>query len=450
MSAQVTRPGILELARGLAALALVAGSWLALRELGLVKERGGPLFALGFLVLAGSVGGTAAAFLGLPRLVGYLLAGLAAGPAGAGFIHGDEVKALSLVNVLALALISLQAGAELTMPVLRRTWRSVGFSAIAQLLIVIPSLALLFWLLKPFIPFARELPTGALAGVAVVWGALSFVRSPAVTLAVISELRAKGPLTDWSLGISVVLDVLILPLFAVALGFARTQVLGEAFDTHLLVAMGDELFASFAAGITFGLLIGVLFRFITSERILLVVVLAYGVTALCGYLHYDTLFAFMVAGCVVSNLTRAGPALIHTSETTSGAVMIVFFATAGAKLELAALFELWPVVLALFAGRILASAIAARVGSRLAGDPPAVRDNGWWVLVSQAGVAIGLATVAAEALPGVGAPLASLVVAVVALNTVFGASALKLALGRAGEPGGAKEGTSVPAGTPPT
>lgn len=442
MSGHGARPTPVEVLRSAVALALVVGAWIALERLGLVRGHGGPLFALGFLVIVGTVGGVVAGFVGLPRLVGYLIAGLLAGPAGVGFIDPKEVKALSLINALALALISLQAGAELTVPVLRRTWRSVGFSAVAQVLLIIPLMALVFWLARPLIPFTHDLSASATLGLAVVWGTLAFVRSPAVTLAVIGELRAKGPLTDWSLGVVVALDVLILPLFAAALGVARTQVLGEAFDPSDLLAIGHELFASFAAGISFGLLVGVLFRWISSERVLLVVVLAYAVTALTGYLHYDTLFVFMVAGCVASNLTRAGPALIATTETTSSVVMIVFFATAGAKLDLAALIELWPVVLLLFAARAALTWLSVGLGHRLARDPPVVRKNGWLVLVSQAGVAIGLATLAADALPGIGRALASLVVAVVALNEVLGATLTKLALARAGEARGA--GTSVP------
>lgn len=433
MSGHGGRPRPLELLRGLGALALVVGGWLALERLELVRGHGGPLFALGFLVVAGTVGGALAAFVGLPRLVGFLIAGLVAGPAGLGFVDAKEVKALSLLNVLALALISLQAGAELTLPVLQRTWRSVGLSAVAQVLVVIPSMALVFWLARPWVPFTRDLSGEAVIGLALVWGTLAFVRSPAVTLAVLGEMRAKGPLSDWSLGVVVLLDVLILPIFAAALGMARTQVLGEPFDPGALLAIGHELFASFAAGITFGLLVGGLFRVVTTERVLLLVVLSYGVTALCGYLHYDTLFVFMVAGCIAANLTRSGRALVATSEATSSAVMIVFFATAGAKLDLAALRALWPVVLALFFTRAFFTWLSAKAGHRLARDAPVIRKNGWLVLVSQAGVAIGLATVAAEALPGIGPPFASLVVAVVALNEVFGATLTKLAVARSGE-----------------
>ncbi len=432
MSGHGRPPSIAELTRGMLALACVVGVRLVLERIG-VSGGAGPLFALGFLIVAGYVCGGIAAFLRLPRLTGYLLAGLAAGPQGAGLIDAHDVKALLLVNTLALALIALQAGAEITLPVLRRTWWSVGASAIAQILIVIPGVAAVFWALSSSVPFTSGLSTGALVAVALLWGTLAFTRSPSVTLAVLGETRAKGPLADWSIGIVVVLDVLILPLFAGMLGMAKSQLLGDELKLGLLSHIAHELFASFAAGVTFGLVVGVLVRFVERERVLVLVVLSYGLTALCAYLGYDTLFVFVVAGFVVMNLTRSGPALVTASETTSGVVMIVFFATAGAKLDLAALYALWPVVLALFFARIAFSVVAAKIGHALARDPAPVRKNAWLVLVSQAGVTIGLATLVADSLPGLGGKFASLCIAVVALNELFGAALTTWALGRAGE-----------------
>src|SRR6185503_7370025 len=104
----------------------------------LPKEHGGPLFALGFLVVAGTVGGKLAALVGLPRLTGNLIAGILAGPEGFGLLDEKDVKALSLMNALALALIALEAGAEITLPTLKRVWKGVASSALAQVFIVIP------------------------------------------------------------------------------------------------------------------------------------------------------------------------------------------------------------------------------------------------------------------------------------------------------------------------
>jgi len=429
-----SRPSIERLVAGLAALAVVVLATLLLRRAGSDDAPvGGPLFSLGFLVIAGAVLGTVASFVGLPRLTGYLVAGLLAGPQGTGFLDGDDVKALSLINALALALIALQAGAELTLSTLQRTWKSVLSSSFAQTVLVVPMMAGLFFALAGHMPFLVGVDTVTVAAVAFVWGVLSLTRSPAVTLAILAETKAKGPLAEHALGVVVVLDVMVLPLFAAAMAIGRGQISGQEFELAIFSHLAFELFGSVCAGTTFGLVVALLLRFVTRERVLMVVVVGYGVTALSTWLRYDTLLVFVVAGFVVMNLTRFGHDLVHTSERTSAGVMIVFFATAGAKLDLQALRELWPIALAFFVARALITVVSCRLGHRFANDPPVVRRLGFTPFVSQAGVTIGLATIVADALPGVGKALATLAIAVVGLNELAGPVIFTWGLKKAGE-----------------
>lgn len=426
------RPSASSVMAGLLALALAAGAWAALRTTGLVEARSEPLFALGFLAVAGTVAGAVAAVAGLPRLTGYLLAGILAGPQGFGVLSTDDVKALSLVNGLALALIALQAGGELTVETLKRIWRSVLYSSLAQILVVIAPMAGVFVVASPFIPFVQGFEQGPLLALGVLWGVLMLTRSPTVTLAVLAETRAKGPVAEHTLGVVVLLDVLVLPFFAAALAFARGQLVGASFEGHAFIELGEEIFASACGGLTFGLLLALLL-WSTAERVLVLIVFGYALTAVSSYLEYDTMLVFVVAGFVVTNLTRLGDALVHTSERTAAAVMIVFFATAGAKLDVEALRELWPVAVAFFGARIALTFLAARLGHVVAKDPEVVKRGAWLGFVSQAGVTIGLTTIVADALPEVGRPFASLTIAVVALNELLGAILFKLALTRAGE-----------------
>jgi Kef-type K+ transport system membrane component KefB len=254
-----------------------------------------------------------------------------------------------------------------------------------------------------------------------------------VVLAILGETRAKGPLAEHALGVVVVLDVLVLPLFALSMAVARSQIAGEPFDASQLVHLGHDRFASVCAGATFGLLIAVLLRVIEKERALLIVVLGYGVTALSTYLRYDTLLIFVVAGFIVMNLTRLGPQLVKTSEDVSSGVMIVFFATAGAGLDLHALQELWPLAVAFTVARVAFTWIACQIGHRLAKDPPVVKQLGFTSLIPQAGVAIGFATIISDTLPGVGKPLATLVIAIVGINQLLGPVVFTWGLKKAGE-----------------
>jgi Kef-type K+ transport system membrane component KefB len=193
MSGHGPRPTPRSLLEGVVALlVLVGGLWL----LRVREVTGGPLLSLGLLVVAGAVAGRIAAFLSLPRLTGYLIAGVIAGPHVTGAVSGSDVKALVLVNGLALALIALQAGAEITLPVLKRTWRSVLWSALFQTVLVIGPVALVFALVAPQLGFLDGLSFEVTLAIGAMWGTISLSHSPAATLAIIGETGAKGPMTD--------------------------------------------------------------------------------------------------------------------------------------------------------------------------------------------------------------------------------------------------------------
>jgi hypothetical protein len=77
--------------------------------------------------------------------------------------------------------------------------------------------------------------------------------------------------------------------------------------------------------------------------------------------------------------------------------------------------------------------VAARVGSRVADDPPEIRRWGWAGLVAQAGLALPLISAIGHAFPAFGDGFAALANATVAINAMIGPVLFKLALDRAKE-----------------
>ena len=448
MSAASAPPTRRELGTSMVGLVIVIATGILYRSVvgtSASSPGAGPLFALGFLSIVGVVAGQFAAVVGLPRLTGYLLAGIVVGPQVAGFIAKADVDSLGLVNALALALIALQAGAEVTLPILARIWKSLTFAALANVIFMIGGCALVFFFLAGQLPLMAGLPVGAMIAVSVLWGVLAFTRSPSVTLAILADTGARGPMSEWALGLVVVLDVLVLPIFTASLTFARSQLEGMPFEPAVFIELSHELWESVLAGIAGGLVLGFILRLVKTNRVLIVVVVGYLVTAGCAYLRYDTLFVFVVMGFVAVNVVGIGEVLLHATERTSGAVFVVFFALAGTKLDLEALKTLWPVALALTVARIVFTVVASHVGHHFAKDAPVVRRWGWMALVSQAGVTIGLASLAGDVLPGVGPPLATLVIAVIGMNQVIGPVVFKFALSRSGETANARADAGTPA-----
>ena len=89
-----------------------------------------------------------------------------------------------------------------------------------------------------------------------------------------------------------------------------------------------------------------------------------------SYLRFEWLLTFLTAGFVVQNFSRQGEKLLHAIENTGEVVYVIFFATAGAHLDLPLLKTLWPAALLFFAVRAATAVVGARLTARLAGDPP--------------------------------------------------------------------------------
>ncbi|MGW8267519.1 MAG: cation:proton antiporter domain-containing protein, partial [Longimicrobiales bacterium] len=86
---------------------------------------------MGFVLLAASVSGTLAARVGLPKITGFLVVGIVAGPSVLALIPAGAVDALRLIDRFALALIAMLAGGELKLQALRSAARSIVFTTLA-------------------------------------------------------------------------------------------------------------------------------------------------------------------------------------------------------------------------------------------------------------------------------------------------------------------------------
>jgi len=111
----------------------------------------------------------------------------------------------------------------------------------------------------------------------------------------------------------------------------------------------------------------------------------------------------------------------------------VFFALAGAGLHLEVLANLWPWVLLVAGLRVVALRYGVVWAGRDPGVSPVLAREGWLGLISQAGVALGLAAVARRAFPEWGVSLETLIVAMIGVHELVGPICFRRALRLAGE-----------------
>lgn len=395
---------------------------------------GANVAAVGFLLLSGVLASELCEIVGLPHLTGYLLAGIVSGPYVLHLIEHHTVQQLSTVNELALALIALAGGAELRIADLRQGLKSLAYSSLFQSTIVLAACAGTFLLAARWLPFLNGMTVSVLVGGAVLWGVLSITRSPAALLGILSQTRAEGPVTRFGLTFVMSSDIVVIIVLALAFMVARPLIIpGSEFVLSDLLAVGHEILGSVAIGTTFGLVLAAYLRLVGHALLVVLVALGFGLTEVLAYLHFDPLLVFIIGGLVVQNLSKQGGKLLHAIEETGSVVYVVFFATAGAHLDLPLLGQLWPVALALATSRTLFTYGAHRLSCWAAKNEPVVVKYGWTPLVSQAGLALGLAVVVSNAFPTLGSGFQSLAIAVVAINEMVGPVLFKWALDRAGE-----------------
>lgn len=390
---------------------------------------------LGFLLLAGTLTSELIEVLRVPHLTGYLLAGMVAGPHVLHLIDHESVKRLEPVNTLTLALIALAGGCELKVDALKQGLRSLAVAMVVQSVLGILFVGGVFMLVAPaMIPFAKNMTPIAVFAVALLWGVLAISRSPSATLGVLSQTRAKGPLTTFTLGFVMSSDVVVVIMLAGAIGVAHSLMdPGAVFSLEAFGALGHEIIGSVSVGTTLGLVLALYLKLIGRQLLVVLIALGFGATEVLRYLHFDPVLAFLVAGFVVQNLSKQGERFMHAIEGTSGVVYVVFFASAGAHLDLPLLKQLWPAALLLAGSRAFITVVGARLSSRIANDPPRIRTWGWAPLISQAGLTLGLSAVIAREFPAFGSAFRALAIATVALNEVVGPILFKLALDRTDE-----------------
>jgi hypothetical protein len=391
--------------------------------------------ALGVLLLAASAAGASAARAGIPGVSASVVVGFALGPAWLGLVRRDELEALRWLGDAALAVLGLAAGAALPHATLRServalARLAAGAAAAPFAAVAVVTLALGRWL-----PVTVHQPAGDTLLVALTLGAAAAVSSPAITIAVRDALGAHGPAARTLLGVSAVKDAALVAMLPLILLLGRPLASPGALSARVAGQALAGFALALAAGAAAGMLAGLGAARLRRDGVLVVAAAAFAIAAL-GRLGppLEPVLAALVAGWTAANLVPGAGDHLHAALRGAGpAASLVGFALAGAAVHGSALAQLWPWAVLLAAVR----AGALRSGTRWAGRDPRVSGDlardAWLGLISQAGLALGLAAVARRAFPEWGVSLAALIVAQIAIHAAVGPVCLRAALVRAGE-----------------
>lgn len=404
------------------------------------------LLVVGGLALIGLYLGKAMKFVRMPSILGFILAGVALGPGLLGFITEDLQESMSFVTSLALAFVAVSIGLELSFAELKRQGGGMITIIFAESLLTFVLVTAATYLLT------RNLP------LALIFGAVAPASDPAGTVAVIQEYNTRGPLTRALYSVVGFDDGLGIIIFGFAAAIARAllpevKASGGADLTALLLVPLKEIGLSIGVGLAMGIPYSLLSRALRSDRDVLpltfaVVLITVGIAEM---FQLSVILTNMVVGMFVVNSQRV--VVTNRIKKELGHQMpllfILFFVLAGANLHLAVLPTLGIVGLVYVAARALGLFGGAFLGAAVSRSEPVIRKYLGLGILSQAGVAIGLALVVnhdfAELGPTgdyIGKTVITAVTATSVIFSAIGPVLTKVGLRKAGEISNvAEEGT---------
>jgi Kef-type K+ transport system membrane component KefB len=260
----------------------------------------------------------------------------------------------------------------------------------------------------------RDLP------LSIILGSLAPATAPAGTIAVLRDLRAKGTLTDITIALVGLDDALVVVIYSV--GIMSTQILlgGEANVSHSLSYPLWEIFGGLGLGGAIGVAISYSAKKIhlSSDHIFLIsiaaAILCWGLAEMVGV---SAILTCMALGTAVINLNaQIGTRSNELIDNILTPVFVLFFAAVGMEMDFSLFHLMWPLVIMYVVGRSIGKIAGCSIGGVVSKSEPKIKRYLGLAMLDQAGVAIGLSFLAAQALSGY--ELGGTIITLMAITTV--------------------------------
>jgi len=238
-------------------------------------------------------------------------------------------------------------------------------------------------------------------------GSIAMATAPASTAEVIREYKAMGPLSQTVLFIIAFDDILAIIFFNIILSYSGSFFSGiDQSLVKIIIPIILELVGSSLLGITFAFIMSPFHiegvkAYQSAEFVFPAVLVC---IALSGLLHLSVILSCIVFGLTLSNMAKCENKLcVRGVERLASPIIALFFILVGYEMNLLLLFS--PIIFgisAYFIARAIGKSVGSYSSARIAKMPRKVTQNIPFTLLTQAGVAVGLAAFAVTRLNSIG------------------------------------------------
>ncbi|RMH69626.1 MAG: hypothetical protein D6675_12040 [Gemmatimonadetes bacterium] len=399
---------------------------------------GGPIQAtlgLGFIILAAYIFGMILHRIKLPKITGYMVVGVLAGPFVLDFLTVEVVRNLGLIDQIALSLIAFSAGRKLKIKMLKKRLKPILMITLTRTVICFLAVFLFTVLAGPFLfGFLQGQSQLVIIVVGILFGIFALATSPVQTIAIIEETHAEGRTTDTILGSVILGDLVIIVLAAISVSLSQAILSDVGIDVVVFRQLVIKLAGSFGIGIVCGAIISFYLHYVREESVFFVLAAAFICTQIANVLGLDALLLCLSAGFVIENLFKQGDAFLEAISKSAIPIYVIFFSITAASLDLNAIRTSWYIILLLLIVRKISLFAAVYSGTQLAKeDNSTLRHWGWMAFFNQSGVTLALAVIIGKTFPEFGSHVKAVALGMVAFTDFYGPALLKLTLWKAGE-----------------
>ncbi len=389
------------------------------------------LFLIGLVLVLGLIGGKIFNKLKFPAVVGYLIIGIFLGPSVFGLFKLDLLDRLGIITDFALGIIAFIIGNELRWGILKKFGSKIITILFVQAMATFILITLGVWL------FTHNL------ALSLILGSLGVATAPAGTVAVLQEFRAKGPLTTSLLAIVGLDDGLALIIYGFASAIAMVSIGGSqginfqnVLEWPLLRILG---------AVFLGIILGLALSYVVRRRHDKNEILTWSLGAvlicagLANILNFSLILTTMALGMTVANIfSLSGRRTFEAIQSITNPIYIAFFVLAGAHLQMGLLPKMGLLGLVYILARAFGKIGGASLGAHISKAETNMKKYLGFGLLSQAGVAIGLAMIVQREF-GVYGKLATVTITIITATTIIheilGPVGVKYAVAKAGEIG---------------
>lgn len=368
----------------------------------------------------------------IPSVAGYIIAGLVLGQSFLNLLSPDFLDHVGLISDMALALIAFSIGGEL----LGSTLKKIGIKVFAIAFFE----AFCAFVLVTFSMLAIKQPLET----ALLLGAVASATAPAATVMVINELKAKGPMSTTLIAVVAIDDAICLMIYAVASSVARVIIEHSSSISVSKVVIKPiiEIGGSVILGLVMGLILTfILSKFSYTREMLTIIIAAIMITlGIATKLDLSALLSNMTLGICVANFSSHRVKAFSVIESITSPIYTAFFVLAGARLQIALLAKVGLIGLIYTLARIIGKVGGASIGATLTKAEPTVKKYIGFGLLSQIGVAVGLAIVISHEFEGtdIGNLVITVLLATTIVTEIIGPLCTRYAVVKSGENGKAE------------